>query len=429
MVLPMIVGGYLLTRESDRGNTDEIMQQVGFNHPEKYSQIQGGSGVSPLSASVQGWKSGIGSDFEEVARLLDDANSKAGVAWSGQAAEEHGSSLKPMSQFILDAKEVSNSVGDSAEQQVQNFSQVKNSMPEPTKVDATDNMLEKGGAWLVGGETDLQKQEREATEKAEEAKRYYDNYSQSTQSVSQNLAPYPKAPEMALDQGSGGYGTNPTVGSMPNASGIPGGSGYSGGTGGSVTPPGGGMGGSGNGSGLPGGGYTTTPEGSSSQWTSPPPSVGNGMPNLPGPTTPGGPGLNGPGIGLGMMPPGGGTGTGTGTGSGSGRGMGGPGGGAGARGLGGGLGSGSGNGPGAGGRAGAGGLGAGGLGAGGAAGSGAAGAGGRGGAGGMGAGAAGRGQGQQGEEDMEHENKYWVDTDEAWDDLGLPKVAPPVFGE
>ena len=29
----------------------------------------------------------------------------------------------------------------------------------------------------------------------------------------------------------------------------------------------------------------------------------------------------------------------------------------------------------------------------------------------------------------EHEDKYWVDTDEAWADLGLPKVAPPVFGE
>ncbi|MEU6268985.1 hypothetical protein ABZ811_37870, partial [Saccharopolyspora shandongensis] len=60
---------------------------------------------------------------------------------------------------------------------------------------------------------------------------------------------------------------------------------------------------------------------------------------------------------------------------------------------------------------------------------GAAGAAGRGGAGGMGAGGAGRGQGKQGEEDQEHEDKYWVDTDEAWEDLGLPKVAPPVFGE
>ncbi|WP_170210209.1 PPE domain-containing protein [Saccharopolyspora antimicrobica] len=398
------------------------MQQVGFNHPQKYQQIHGGSGTSSLVSSVQGWKKGIAADFEEVGRLLDEANAKAGVAWSGQAAEEHGSSLKPMTQFVQDAKLVSESVGDSAEQQVQNYSQVKHSMPEPVKVDATDNLLEKGGAWLVGGETDLQKQEREATEKAQEAKQHYDNYNQSAQNVSQSLAPYPKAPEMALDQGSGSYGTNPTVGSMPNASGIPGGSGYSGSTGGGGTgSTGGGFGSGSGGNELPGGGYTSTPNGSSSQWTSPTPG-GTGVPNLPGPTTPGGPNPNGPGLGLGMMPPtgpgGGGGGTGTG------RGMGGPGG-AGGRGLGG-LGGGSGSGgPGAGGRAGAGGLGAGG--AGGASGSGAAG--GRGGAGGMGAGAAGRGQGKEGEEDMEHENKYWVDTDEAWDDLGLPKVAPPVFGE
>ncbi|TDD49188.1 PPE domain-containing protein [Saccharopolyspora elongata] len=83
---------------------------------------------------------------------------------------------------------------------------------------------------------------------------------------------------------------------------------------------------------------------------------------------------------------------------------------------------------GAGGRAGIGGLGAaGGAGAGGAGAGGAAG--GRGGAGMAGGGAAGRGQGGKSEEDDEHESKYVVDTDEAWDDLGLPKVAPPVFGE
>ncbi|MER7015577.1 hypothetical protein ABT324_29435 [Saccharopolyspora sp. NPDC000359] len=424
MVFPLMVGGYLLTRESDRGNTDEITQRVGFNHPEKYKQIHEGPGTGQLVASVQGWKSGIASDFDEVAQLLDEANAKAGVAWSGQAAEEHGSSLKPMSQFVLDAKDVSTSVGDSAEQQVQNFGQIKNGMPEPVKVDATDNLLEKGGAWLVGSETDLQKQEREATEKAEEAKRHYDNYNQSTQNVSQNLAFYPKAPEMAYEQGSGGYGTNPTVGSVPVGSGIPGGGGTTPGGGGGGITPGGGTG-TGHGNDLPGGGSTGTPSGSTSQWTSPT-GGGPGVPNLPGTPPGGGPGTGGPGIGLGMMPPGGGApGTGTGTGAGGGRGLGA--GGAGGRGLGG-LGGGSGSGgPGAGGRAGAGGLGAGGASGSGAAGAG--GAGGRGGAGGMGAGAAGRGRGQEGEEDLEHENKYMVDTDEAWEDLGLPRVAPPVFGE
>ncbi|QIZ34177.1 PPE domain-containing protein [Saccharopolyspora sp. ASAGF58] len=87
---------------------------------------------------------------------------------------------------------------------------------------------------------------------------------------------------------------------------------------------------------------------------------------------------------------------------------------------------------GAGGQLGAGGrAGVGGLGAAGGAGAGATGAAGARGGAGMagGAGAAGRGQGGKSEEDNEHESKYVLDTDEAWEDLGLPKVAPPVFGE
>lgn len=414
MVLPIIVGGYLLTRESDRGNTDEIMRQVGFNHPEKYKQIHEGKGADELSDAVVKWQNDIGGQFDEVNRILNDANSKANLAWSGQAAEQHGSSLQPMTQFIEDAKAVSTSVGESAGHQVENFFAVKNSMPEPVEVTATDNLLEKGGAWLVGGETDLQKQEREATEKAQEAKQHYDTYNSSTTNVSQNLAFYPKAPEMAYDQGGGGTGTNPTVGSMPTGSGIPGGGSTPGGGGGSYSGSGiggsGGSGGAGGGSGS-GGDYSTTPSQSNSQWSSPPVTNGPGLPVNTGPGLGSGPNTGGPGFG--MVPPGG-PGLGGGSGAGAGRGLGA--GGAGGRGAG----------LGAGGRAGLGGLGSG-SGAGGA--GGAAGAGGRGGAGGMGAGAAGRGQGKEGEEDLEHENKYWVDTDEAWDDLGLPKVAPPVFGE
>ncbi|MGW5644946.1 hypothetical protein ACWEV3_36355 [Saccharopolyspora sp. NPDC003752] len=390
------------------------MQKVGFNHPEKYRQIKEGNGSEDLSRKVLDWKNEIGGQFTDVYNILDAANNKAKLAWTGQAAEQHGSTLQPMAQFIEDAKGVSESVGVAADNQVENFSRVKNSMPEPVKVDATDNLLEKGGAWLVGGETDLQKQEREATEKAQEAKQHYDNYSNSTTNVSQNLAFYPKAPEMAYDQGSGSTGTNPTVGSIPNGSGIPGGGpgggGGGGGSWGGSLGGGSGSGGTGGtgGTGGPGDGYTT-PSQNTSQWSSPPVTNGPGLPVNPGPNVGTGPNMGG--AGLGMMPPGGGAG---GAGAGGGRGLGA--GGAGGRGAG----------LGAGGRAGLGGLG-GGSGAGGA--GGAAGAAGRGGAGGMGAGGAGRGQGKQGEEDQEHEDKYWVDTDEAWDDLGLPKVAPPVFGE
>ncbi|MBB5153800.1 hypothetical protein BJ970_001334 [Saccharopolyspora phatthalungensis] len=399
----------MLTRESDRGNTDEIMQQVGFNHPEKYKQIHEGKGPTELTNAVSAWKTNIGGQFDEVHSILDGANKKANLAWTGQAAEEHGTSLQPMAQFIDDAKTVSASVGDSAGQQVDNYFTVKNSMPPPVKVDATDNLLEKGGAWLIGGETDLQKQEREATEKAQEAKRYYDNYSESTSNVSQNLAFYPKAPEMAYAPGSeNSTGTNPTVGSMPTGSGIPGGGSSHGGS----STHGGGSTGTGD---YSGGSSSSTPAQSGSQWSAPP--AGTSSTGLPG----GGPGTGVPaGTGPGTGAPTGGF-AGFAGGLGAGAGAGGLG--AGGRGLGAG-GAGRGAGMGAGGRAGLGGPGSGASGAGGA-----AGAGGRGGAGGMGAGAGGRGQGKQGEEDQEHENKYMVDTDEAWDDLGLPRVAPPVFGE
>lgn len=38
------------------------------------------------------------------------------------------------------------------------------------------------------------------------------------------------------------------------------------------------------------------------------------------------------------------------------------------------------------------------------------------------------GQGQQGGDGEEHERKFLVETDEAWDDLGIQPVAPPVLG-
>ncbi|MER7013380.1 PPE domain-containing protein [Saccharopolyspora sp. NPDC000359] len=136
-------------------------------------------------------------------------------------------------------------------------------------------------------------------------------------------------------------------------------------------------------------------------------------PNQQRPAPGGGTGRpNGPGGGGSLARPGGGGGAGGGR----------------LGGIGGGGVGGAGNQLGAGGRAGVGGLGA--AGTAGVGGSGSAGgAGARGGAGMAGAGAAGRGHGGKSEEDNEHESKYVLDTDEAWEDLGLPKAAPPVFGE
>lgn len=417
-VIPIVVGGYLLARPSDSGNTDEIMSQVGFNHPEKYDQIQNGKGTDSLTVAVQGWKKSIAQDFDDVKQLLDDANKQAGLAWQGQAAEAHGNKLGPMTSFIEDAKHVSEGVGKASERQIDNFGTVKHSMPEPVKVDATDSYLEKGAAFVFGQETDLQKQEAQATAQAEEAKRHYDNYDASTRDVSSSLPQYPAAPEMAYDQGSGtpgqgGYvpsGMGPGSGGSAQPVGGGSGSGLTGGSGAGFSDGSGG----GSGSSVSPGGYAGSPAGSGSAWANP------GTPGVPGPGAPGTPTPGGPGSGPGgpgLVP---GAGIGPGAGSGTGRG---------------GMGAGgrAGGGLGAGGSSGAG-RGAGALGAGGRAGAvggvpGAAGAGGRGGAAGAMGGAGARGRGQDDEEDGEHENKYMLPTDEAWDELGLPAVAPPVFGD
>lgn len=404
MVLPLIIGGYLLARPSDHGNVDEIMQKVGFNHPQKYGEIQHGQGTNSLHTAISSWKGDIARQFDEVSQLLDEANAKAGVAWQGQAAEAHGSSMKPMTQFIQDSKNVSLAVGDNATTQADAFGNVKHSMPEPPKVDATDSLLDKGAAWLTGSETDLQQQERQATEAAQQAKQVYQNYDQAITTASGNLPPYPAAPNMTYDQGT----SNPQQAQQVNAS-----SNYHGTIGGSSVPGGGAGTGTGGTAGTGAGGYHPgTPAGSGSAW------AGGGT---PGATTP----VNA------------GTGTGTGVPAGSGTGTGGLGGaglGAGGFGAGGGAGGGSGagrggagsgaggrGGPGSGGRAGSGGPGAG-------AGRGGAGTAGGRGAGGMGGmGGAGKGQGKG--EDEEHERPTWLEEqDDVWLN-DMPGTAPPVLGE
>ncbi len=44
-------------------------------------------------------------------------------------------------------------------------------------------------------------------------------------------------------------------------------------------------------------------------------------------------------------------------------------------------------------------------------------------------GAAGRGKGDKSDEDKEHSNKYFEPGTETWEELGMPKIAPPVFGD
>lgn len=422
----MLVGGYLLTRPVDDGSAQSIASQVGFNHPQKYQEIHGGPGPQALSASAQAWSSRIGGKFDSIAQRLEEATSKAGVAWEGAAAEAHGNSMAPLSSFVRDAKDVSTAVGTSTEHQVDNYTGVRDSMPEPKKVTATDSLLEKGGAALFGTQTDLQRQEQEALERAQEAQRIYGNYDTGSGNVSSSLPRYPEAPKLQYtDQPAGGGGGRVGVdsGGGYTGSNISSGDGtYSGGGSGSagngsgVNPSGGTGGSSSGGSGGGSGGSDGPPAGSDSAWTTPPPVTGG--PALVPPGTGTGTGTGGPGGGgaLGVIGRGAGGGTGRG-GSGSGYGRGGSGSGVGGR-------SGSGSGLGAGGRSGSG-------------------LGGRSGMpstssayssstsstaarGGMMGGAGARGA--QGEEDEEHENKYMVETDEAWEDLDLPRTAPPVIG-
>ncbi|GAA3363374.1 PPE domain-containing protein [Saccharopolyspora gregorii] len=429
MVAPLVVAGAVvvgsaLISPSDRGSLDDITKKVGFDHPKTYDEIHRGMGSSSMSTAAQSFKSDIEQRFGEATRLLEEANRDANVSWEGQAAEQFGSSTKPMTSFLTNAQSTSVAAGDSIERQVDGFTTVRDSMPEPKEITATDSLLEKGGAWLVGSETDLQKQEREATEAAEAAKHTYDTYDNTIQAEVQNPPRFDPPP---TQNGDGGQSSFDRSGAINSPMGV--------GAGGSPGA-GGGTAGIGGGSGAGFGPGGSGPSGSGSSWS--PGGGGGAGGSLPGGIgVPGGPGVgSGPGgggaggIGGGFLPGGpGGTG-GTGAGGRSGLGAGGAGGRAGSGGAGAGSGGRAGvgagaNQPGAGGRAGIGTPGAGG--AAGGAGTGAAGAGGRGGAGAMGAGGAGRGAKGAGDEDQEHES--WLEEqDDVWLN-DMPRTAPPVFGE
>ncbi|MFR9728624.1 PPE domain-containing protein [Saccharopolyspora sp. MS10] len=414
-VVPVVIGTALVT-PIDGGNVDEIMQEVGFDHPLKYKQIHEGAGPEQMSKASDDLKGAISTRFGNALELLETANRDANVAWEGKAAEQFGNSTKPMTSFLTNAQATSQSAGESIDRQVDGFLTVRNSMPEPKPVDATDSLLEKGGAWLVGGETDLQKQEREATEAARAAKQTYDTYDNTIRPEVQNPPRFDPPPTQNGDGGQGSFGRNGSI-NAPMGVGA-------GGNPGSIGGGTGGIGGVGSGSGFGPGGSNVpdTPSGSGSAWS---PGSGSPMPSF----NPGGAGAGGAGAGagaggagLGMMP---GVGAG-----GSAGGAGGRAGGAGGRaGLGGaGAGAGAANKPGAGGRAGVGTPGSGAAGGAGAGGAKGAGVGGRGGMGAMGGAGAGAGRkGQAGDEDQEHES--WLEEqDDVWLN-DMPRTAPPVFGE
>lgn len=389
-----------------------------FDHKTVYQQLHSGSGPSGLSNGVAAWQSEIGGQFDEAHGLLTAGLKTASAEWEGAAADAMQGDVTPMAQFVLDAKEVSHSVGQATQTQADHFADVKAKMPPPVEVTSTDSWLSRGWSHLTGGQTDAEAQEQQAMEASDRAAGVYADYRNNAnaatvqqysvvpQSNGVDAAPPQQTGDPVPYKGGDGYQPGPNSGpysphvvTPPGSSGPPGGQ----------QPPVGG----------PPGGRPTEIQ----HVTVGGPPTGGPPGRLPvsGPPT-GQPPIGAPPIEpIGFYgPPGGGGGGGDSFGGSSG----GRGGASSEFGGRGGAGAGSGGALGRGGSAGAGALEEGGPGA-----RTAAGAAGKPGAAGQGMpGAAGRGKGKgKGEEDQEHLNKFMEPTDEHWG-TG-EKTVPPVIGD
>ncbi|GGM40126.1 hypothetical protein GCM10012275_08850 [Longimycelium tulufanense] len=457
----------------------------GYSHRQLYDMIHGGSLCTPDGSIVPAASPGGGGPapsgaWKEFVTLMQNAEertnqalSKAGAEWEGQAADAARMGITPLAQWANDAGTAGQASQAGVTEQVDSYSSAKNKMPEPVPVTSTANSdwggIPAGITHLVGGQTDQDKQEQAAQNAKAEAVRVMGGYESNSSSATSRLGQFTPPPEVVVDVPS----------PQPTGSTIDGGPG--------TVSPGGGGGHTWGGPGTSGGGQHSVapPPSGGSNWTggvATPPAAGTDPASVtPPPTTnpaafppgsSGGPGAMPPGTGVPPtgQPPGGGPGYGPGgpyggpyvgpygrPGTGgpgasggnpgvSGRGpggmggrFGGPAGGFGPGGSGGSGGFGPGGsgygGPGqGGGRPGMGpgsGFGAGAFGAEEAAARGAAGARGPAGPGGAGMGgpmgaAGARGKG---EEDKEHRAPSYLEEDEDIWTGGINKVAPPVIGE
>ncbi|GAA0621802.1 hypothetical protein GCM10010174_45770 [Kutzneria viridogrisea] len=393
-----------------------------FDHKTIYDQLQGGRGPGELSTAVGNWQTDVGERFDHIHGLITAGLRKASAIWEGSAADSFHGDVTPMAQFVLDAKQVSHSVGQSTQDQANHFADVRHKMPPPVKVEATDTWLSRSWTHLGGGKTDAEQQEQAAMEASDKAAGIYADYRNSSTSTTTAVASYPMVPQ---SNGIDAIPPQQPGGPLPYNPGDPGPLGPGGGPrtprstdqrGPANRPP------------------AQLPPDETKLQDYPTPTPGpvrppswDRFPIQPPPppiSTPGPPPVIVPPPGVPIGGPGEPPGSGRGPG-GSGRGPTGPGGGAGSSGTGGRSGSGGGprgGGPGSG-------TGLGELGERGLAGRGAAGAPGRAGAaGGPGVGgSAGRGKGGKGEEDLEHTNKFLEPTDEHWG-TGV-KTVPPVIGD
>jgi PPE family len=154
-----------------------------FDHKTVYNQLQSGNGPSQLSNGVASWQTKIGGQFDEAHGLLTTGLKTASAEWEGAASDAMQGDVSPMAQFVLDAKEVSHSVGQTTQAQADHFADVKAKMPPPVEVTATDNWLSRGWSHLTGGQTDAEAQEQQAMEASDKAAGVYADYRNNANSA------------------------------------------------------------------------------------------------------------------------------------------------------------------------------------------------------------------------------------------------------
>jgi uncharacterized protein YukE len=166
-----------------------------FDHKTIYTQLHSGSGPSSLSTAVAGWQSKIGSQFDDAHQLITSGLRTASAMWEGAAADAMQGDVAPMAQFVLDAKDVSHTIGQSTQSQADHFADVKNKMPPPVEITATDSWLSRGWSHLTGGQTDAEAQEQQALQASDAAASVYADYGNNSTTATTTMSAYPAVPQ------------------------------------------------------------------------------------------------------------------------------------------------------------------------------------------------------------------------------------------
>jgi hypothetical protein len=383
--------------------------QAEFDHPKIYGEVETGPGVTAASRAAANWRDRVSTAFTDADGDLDRVLKKFDVVLQGAAAEQAKDAVTPLSQATRQSIEVASQVGAAVEQQAQGSADFKNAFPAPHQV-PPDNI-----GWTdyvnpisYGAKSGVRAVHEEKHNQVEaHARQQYESYTQASNDRANTVQRFAPPPTFTADVEPASTTpvnkVNPSTytGTTATASNA--------GSSAAQTPSGSfDTTGPTTSSGQPSASPTPqVPAESRSAWATPP-AAGVTPSPIPGTSTPG-PGGGGGFVGGAVIPPGSTSGPGTGVGGRTGGGTGGFGTG---RGPGGGLGP----------------RGSSGVG-GSTSGSSSSGAGTRGGASGIAGGVGAAGPGKHRDEDKERTNKYLEPTDEAWKELGLPKFAPPVFGD